>query len=107
MRFVSGHGVQGGPPCPHCGMVLNAHREPRFGVDLPHFRARLVDAVRRAGRDGIHKDDLLAIMYQHTRGPVSYWSLYSAIRRTNQSLRPAGKRIAGHTTLHTWRLVDA
>ncbi len=94
-----------GRPCPHCCYV-GPERELRFGVELTHFKARIVDAVRRAGPAGIHKDDLLALMYANARGPVSYWSLYSAIRRTNKHLRRAGKRIAGHTTLHVWRLTD-
>ena len=93
-----------GRPCPHCGCVV-LERESRFGVELTHFKARIVDAVRRAGPEGIHKDDLLGLMYANARGPVSYWSLYSAIRRTNKLLRKAGKRIAGHSTLHVWRLV--
>lgn len=92
-------------PCPCCGLVI-LDREHRFGVELTHFKARLVDVVRRAGPDGIYKDDLHAIMYANTRKEGSYPSLYTAIRRTNALLAKAGKRIRGHSTEHVWRLVS-
>lgn len=47
--------------CPHCGSVVRA---VRAGVPMTALKARMFDAIRRAGPDGISAADLHAITFQ-------------------------------------------
>jgi hypothetical protein len=44
--------------CPHCGQPMATHL---LGVRLGPLRARIFDAIQRAGSSGIDADDLFVI----------------------------------------------
>lgn len=46
--------------CPHCGQPLNT---VRFGLRFPPIQTRILDAIVRAGPDGISRADLHNMIY--------------------------------------------
>lgn len=91
--------------CPCCGRSMPT-RETRFGVQFTSLRARIVEIVQRAGPDGIHKDDLMDIIYGSMAKRRSFYTLYSAICKINIQLEGTGNRIRGHSGWHTYRMVS-
>jgi hypothetical protein len=74
--------------CPTCGQRLAG---VRLGVALGAFRARIFDAVKRAGRDGIATETLFDLIY-HER-PSSRQALKSNIHLINGLLVSTDWRI--------------
>ena len=76
--------------CPHCG-----HSLPKrgAGVRLTPLKARIYEAVRRAGPAGIDADELFGLIYGGT--PASRWTLKAHIWQINDVLQDPGRRILG------------
>jgi len=50
--------------CPHCGQI----RRLRYGAQLGPIATRIVDAIERAGADGISPSDLFDLIYADRPG---------------------------------------
>ena len=74
--------------CPHCGGWLTA---ARLGVPLSPLKARIFDAVVRAGTGGISSADLL----DELAIPITRSSLRSHVTQINEKLYFTGWRIQG------------
>lgn len=59
---------------------------------LTPLKARIFDAIARAGPDGISSDAII----NELRLPVTSSTLRAHVWQINEALRPAGKRIVGH-----------
>jgi predicted transcriptional regulator len=64
-------------------------REKRFGMWFPPLKARIIDIIKRAGRDGIEKADLRSML------GMSPSCLKSHIWQINDLLEDDGVRIDG------------
>jgi hypothetical protein len=78
--------------CPTCHQVLP---ETRLGVRLTPLKARIFDAVRRGGRDGIDRADLFELIFGGE--PHSRETLKAHIFQINELLEDTGYRITGHS----------
>lgn len=76
--------------CPHCGRPMVP---VRAGATLTPLKARIYDAVARAGRDGIAGDDLHMLIYGDLR--VSRYTLKAHIWQINDMLEDRSARIVG------------
>jgi hypothetical protein len=74
--------------CPHCGQTLP---EVRFGVRLSPLKARIIDAVKRAGPDGIDADVLFWLIFSERR--VKRLTLKSHVYQINDLLAATEYRI--------------
>jgi hypothetical protein len=82
--------------CTHCGQVLPNYR---YGARLGPLAARIVDAVRRAGPDGIAPADLFEMIYADRPGRKRA-ALSGYISLINTSIEPAKIRnVDGHYVL--------
>lgn len=79
--------------CECCGQPMP---ETRFGVRLTPLKARIFDAIQRAGRDGILGDDLFDIALRE-RG-VKRATLKEHIHQLNRAFEHTEIRIAGRRT---------
>jgi len=75
--------------CPHCGQPSVIYR---VGRRLTPLKARIFDAVKRAGKGGIDADDLFGLIFteQHSRH-----TLKSHIWQINDLLEDTGTTIHG------------
>jgi hypothetical protein len=53
-----------GATCPHCGQPLTTQRA---GARLTPLKARIFDAIKRAGHNGIDADDLFKMIFTDAR----------------------------------------
>lgn len=85
--------------CPHCGQPLTS---TRLGVQLGPLRARLLDAVRRAGQGGISGADLFDLIFAE-RG-VKRSALKTNVWVINDLIADSGWRIVSTkgTDAHYW-----
>jgi hypothetical protein len=74
--------------CPACGGPM---REVRLGVRLTPLKAAIFDAIKRAGPEGISRDDLMA--KEFSEGAKHPWTLKSHICQINDSLVATDYRI--------------
>jgi hypothetical protein len=77
-----------GELCPRCQRPCP---EIRFGVPLTPLKARIFDAVRRAGPDGIAGDAII----RELGLPVCRTTLKSHVWQINDRLAESGYRIVG------------
>ena len=75
--------------CPHCGQKMPA---ARFGIAFPPLKVRLIDAIKRAGADGIAADDLFRLCFDDDR-KRSRATLKSHIAQVNDLLAATDFRI--------------
>jgi hypothetical protein len=76
--------------CPHCQQPLP---EVRLGVRLSATKARIFDAVARAGEDGIERCDLIGIVYGEAGGNLQ--TLKAHIFQINELIEDEGYHIGG------------
>lgn len=90
--------------CPQCGQkLLPPERE---GCGLTPLKARIYDAVKRAGPDGIAWHDLFALIYGGcVRGSTSRQRLKSHVWQINDLLEDSGWRIGGYGGTYILRRV--
>lgn len=68
----------------------------RAGVVMPPLKARIFDAVKRAGPDGIGWHDLFCLIYSDSPSGVRpRWRLKSHMPQINEMLEGTGYRIHG------------
>ena len=72
--------------CTHCGQIIPP---VRYGVRLGPLAARIVDAVQRAGADGIAYADLFEMIY-HDRPASQRGALKGYVRQINYKLSEHG-----------------
>lgn len=77
--------------CPHCGQPLPVKRA---GTRLTPLKARIFDAIARAGPAGIDADDLFALIYGDRRHR-SRETLKAHVWQINDALAGSGVSIAG------------
>jgi hypothetical protein len=94
--------------CPHCHQQLP---EFRLGVRLADHKARILDAVQRAGQDGIAGDELFALVYDEQRvrwkrDGTSRKALKAHVYWINQAIKKVGFRIvcSGRNSTSAYRL---
>lgn len=85
--------------CPHCGQSLHAER---FGVVLRPIWVQMIDAILRAGPDGITRDDLRDVIYGDERVTRNVVSVH--VHAINERLIETDYRIRGGQG-HTYRIV--
>jgi len=85
--------------CPHCGQPLTAER---FGVVLRPIWVRIVDAIVRAGQDGIARVDLVELIYADETVTPNVISVH--VNHINAALAATDYRIAGGQG-QTYRIV--
>jgi hypothetical protein len=76
--------------CPHCHQQLPILR---CGVRLTPLKARLVDAIRRAGPDGVSGDDLidaLNLPFKRKTLAAHCWQINEALEETPFRIRGRG-----------------
>jgi hypothetical protein len=73
--------------CPHCGSPQQ--RQKRFDVWFTPLKVRIIDIIKRAGRDGIAKEDLREML------GMSPICLKSHIWQINDLLEDEGVKICG------------
>jgi DNA-binding winged helix-turn-helix (wHTH) protein len=78
--------------CPQCGQSLYA---VRFGVRLRPIWLHIVDAIVRAGPDGIMRKDLAAQIYREEKATPNTISVH--IHHINSALASTDYRIKGGT----------
>jgi DNA-binding response OmpR family regulator len=79
--------------CKACGQPLP---DIRAGVRLTPLKARIFDAIKRAGPDGISADDLFALVYSARERRASRRTLKAHVWQINDQLADAGQyRIVG------------
>ena len=76
--------------CEHCGQP---RPETRLGVRLPPLKARIFDIVKRAGRDGIDRDELFRLVFGDRK--VKRSCLKAHIWQINDLLEDSGYRLDG------------
>jgi hypothetical protein len=85
--------------CARCGQSI---ADVRHGVKLTHFKARILDAIERAGPDGIGAHDLFVIVFANDSRPHTLNTLKAHIFQINQALIGTGLHIFGRGG--GWRL---
>lgn len=80
------------PTCAHCGAPLTG---VRFGVRLRPLWVRIVDAIVRAGPDGIFRADLVPLIYGDAEVTANVISVH--VNDINAALASTDYRIAGGT----------
>jgi hypothetical protein len=76
--------------CPHCGQQLPT---VRCGVRLSPLKARLLDAIRRAGPDGISSADLineLHLPFKRKTLAAHAWQINELLELTEYRIRGRG-----------------
>jgi hypothetical protein len=76
--------------CSHCGQAIP---ETRLGVRLSPLKARIIDAIARAGDDGIDADVLFWLIFSERR--VKRLTLKSHVNQINDLLAATDYRIDG------------
>lgn len=76
--------------CPHCGSPIS---ELRFGVYMRPLWQRIVDAIVRAGPDGITGSDLRGVIYGDRI--VTRQAIYVHVHMINAALEGTDYRIRG------------
>lgn len=76
--------------CECCGQPMP---ETRLGVRLTPLKARIFDAIKRAGYDGIDRNDLFALVFSNR--PVKRSCLKSHVWQINDAIEDTGYRIEG------------
>jgi len=89
--------------CPHCQQPLP---EIRLGVRLTPLRARIFDAVKRGGEDGIDRRDLVDLVYADEPTKPSLRTLKAHIFQINELIEDEGYRIAGRTMVRLVKCDD-
>ena len=67
--------------------------EMRLGVRLTPLKARIFDAIKRAGKDGIEGDDLFRLIFGER--PVKRSCLKAHVWQINDLLEESGYHITG------------
>jgi hypothetical protein len=80
--------------CSHCGQPI------RCGVPLTPLKARLFDAIERAGADGIETGDLVSL-FDNRQHPMHPATLKAHVNQINALIKAKGFVIRGRWT---WRL---
>ena len=71
--------------CPTCGQPV---KEERAGVKMSTLKARIFDAIKRAGTSGLTANDLVCII-----GDTNHTSIKSHIWQLNDALTDTGFKI--------------
>jgi hypothetical protein len=78
--------------CEQCGQTVS---NIRYGVRLTPLKARIFDAIARAGVDGIATCDLFDVVFANDSRRHSVRTLKSHVWQINQRLRGTGLHIYG------------
>ena len=87
--------------CECCGQPLP---EIRHGVKLSPLKARIFDIVDRAGPDGVHSDELHAMVFEKWQTKAT---LKTHIWQINEMIFDEGYRIKGTDSFYTLRKINA
>jgi hypothetical protein len=86
--------------CPRCHQPI---RHERFGVYLPTLKARIVDAIAKAGDSGIGVDRLIAAVW---RGDANRNCVKSHVQQINELFDGTGVSIRSDRKRRTYYLIS-